>query len=205
VPTAHGTPIVGLTGAVAAGKSAALAAFERLGAATQSSDAVVHELLGTDRLRDMLVGRWGAEVAPGGTVDRAKVGEIVFAASEELEWLEGVLHPLVGERTAAWLAAVPAAARAAVLEVPLLFETGMEALFDATVAVVADDATRVERAGARGTADLAAREGRQLAQDEKAARADHVVPNDGTIEDLEASLDKVLADIEAAVGGRELG
>ena len=200
MPTAHGTPIVGLTGAIAAGKSAALAAFERLGAATHSSDAVVHELLGTERVRDMLAGRWGADVAPGGTVDRAKVGEIVFASPEELAWLEGVLHPLVGERTACVARRVPAGTRAAVLEVPLLFETGMEALFDATVAVVADDATRAERAGARGTADLAAREGRQLSQDEKAARADYRVANDGTIEELERSLERVLESVESAAG-----
>ena len=201
MPTAHGTPIVGLTGAIAAGKSAALEAFERLGAVTQSSDAVVHELLGTERLRDLIVGRWGPEVAPGGSVDRAKVGEIVFASADELAWLESVLHPLVGERTASWLASVPAGTRAAVLEVPLLFETGMEGLFDATVVVVAADATRAERAGARGTGDLAAREERQLSQDEKAGRADHVVANDGTLEQLERSLEDVLDQVETAGHG----
>ncbi|HEX2128619.1 MAG TPA: dephospho-CoA kinase [Solirubrobacterales bacterium] len=190
-------PFIGLTGAVAAGKSVALAALERLGAATLSSDAVVHELLGTERVRDLLVGRWGSEVAPDGHVDRGKVGAIVFADPEELTWLEGTLHPLVAERTAAWRAELPAGAKAAVLEVPLLFETGMESLFDATIAIVAPDEVRAERAGARGTSELEARSARQLSQEDKAARATYVVSNTGSIEDLEASLGTILPDIVA--------
>lgn len=205
MPTAHGTPTIGLTGAIAAGKSEALAAFERLGARTHSSDAVVHALLETDRVRDLLVGRWGAEVGPGGMIDRAKVGEIVFASPEELAWLERTLHPLVAEETAAWLAALPAGTRAAVLEVPLLFEAGMEARFDATVCVVADAEIRIERAGARGMGDLEARAGRQLPQEEKAARADYVVRNDRSLDDLEAAVALILPDIEAAARERERG
>lgn len=193
-------PFVGLTGAVAAGKSAALAALERLGAATLSSDAIVHELLGSERVRDMLVGRWGAEVAPDGAIDRAKVGAIVFADPEELTWLERTLHPLVAERTAAWRASLTDEARVAILEVPLLFETGMEDLFDATIAIVAPDEVRAERAGARGTSELEARSARQLSQDEKAARATYVIPNSGSLEELEASLGAILPDIVAAAG-----
>lgn len=194
-------PFIGLTGAVAAGKSAALAALERLGAATLSSDTVVHELLGSERVRDLLVGRWGEDVAPDGAVDRAKIGAIVFADAEELAWLEHTLHPLVAERTAAWRAQLPAEAKVAVLEVPLLFETGMDTLFDATIAIVAPDELRVERAGARGTSELEARSARQLGQQEKAERATYVISNAGTLEDLEASLAAVLPDVLAS--GRE--
>lgn len=190
-------PFIGLTGAVAAGKSVALAALERLGAATLSTDAVVHELLGTERVRDLLVGRWGSEVAPDGVIDRAKVGAIVFADPDELTWLERTLHPLVAERTVAWRERLPDDARAAVLEVPLLFETGMEGIFDATVAIVAPDELRAERAGARGTSELEARSARQLSQDEKAARATYVISNTGSIEDLEAALGAILPDISA--------
>ena len=93
---------IGLTGGIAAGKSEALAAFERLGAATLSSDAVVHELLDSEPLVGRLSERWGAEVAPEGKVDRARVGEIVFGDPEELAWLESQIHPLVGERIGAW-------------------------------------------------------------------------------------------------------
>jgi dephospho-CoA kinase len=195
-------PIVGLTGAIAAGKSEALAALERHGAATLSTDAVVHELLGTERVRDVLVGRWGADVAPGGEVDRARVGAIVFEQPDELRWLESTLHPLVGERMHAWRNALDGDARLAVVEVPLLFETGMEALFDATICVVAPDAVRAERAGARGLGDLAGRSERQLSQDEKAARATYVVRNDGDLGELDRRIGELVADLVAAGQGR---
>lgn len=193
---AHAFPVVGLTGAVAAGKSEALAALNRLGAETLSADAVVHELLGSDRVRDLLVERWGGEVAPAGAVDRSRVGAIVFERPEELAWLESALHPMVGERVAAWRAGLPEQTRLAVVEVPLLFETGLEGAFDATVAVVAEDATRAERAGARGISDLEGRTRRQLSQAEKAERATHVVVNDGTVADLEAALGELMSRLE---------
>src|SRR5918992_1148641 len=86
-------PFVGLTGGMAAGKSEALAALERLGAATLSTDAVVHELLGSGEVRDKLVERFGPEVAPAGRIDRDAVGSRVFERPEEREWLRGVLRP----------------------------------------------------------------------------------------------------------------
>jgi dephospho-CoA kinase len=190
-------PFIGLTGSVAAGKTEALAALERLGAATLSSDAVVHELLGTERLRDVLVARWGEEVAPNGVVDRDRVGAIVFERPGELAWLEGVLHPLVGERVVAWRESLPPDVPAAVVEVPLLFETGLDAIFDATVAVVASEESRTERAGARGTASLGERVSRQLPQEEKAARATYVVRNDGSLAELQEELRGVLEQVIA--------
>jgi dephospho-CoA kinase len=184
---------IGLTGGIAAGKSEALAAFARLGAATLSSDAVVHELLESDELKQRLVERWGPEVAPPAGVDRGRIGTIVFADPGELTWLESQIHPLVGARTAEWLQALPAETEVAVVEVPLLFEGGREEVFDTTVAVVATEAVRRERADARGHALVDEREARQLSQDEKADRADHVVRNDGSIEDLECDLSALLA------------
>ncbi len=184
---------IGLTGGIAAGKSEALAAFERLGAATISSDAIVHELLDREPLLGRLTERWGPEVAPGGRVDRACVGEVVFADPEELRWLEAQIHPLVGGRIGTWLAGLPEATEVAVVEVPLLFEAGMEGALDTTVAVVASDAVRSARAGARGHARVAEREARQLDQEEKASRAEHLVRNDGSLEDLEAELSALLA------------
>jgi dephospho-CoA kinase len=175
---------IGLTGAIAAGKSEALAALDRLGAATLSSDRVVHDLLSQERVRDVLVGRWGADVAPDGEVDRGRVATIVFERPEELEWLEATLHPLVAEEIAAWRAGLPADTGVAVVEVPLLFETDLDGAFDATLSIVAADRVRAERAGARGTLDLESRSQRQLSQEEKAARATYVVANDGSLEDL---------------------
>jgi len=191
---------IGLTGAIAAGKSEALAALGRLGAATLSSDQVVHDLLASERVRDLLVGRWGAAVAPDGEIDRGKVGAIVFERPEELEWLEATLHPLVAEEISAWRAGLPAGTRVAVVEVPLLFETGMQDVFDATISIVAADEARVQRAGARGTRDLDDRAARQLSQDEKAARATHVIGNDGSLEGLEAALGNLLTELERGVG-----
>jgi dephospho-CoA kinase len=184
---------IGLTGGIAAGKSESLAAFKRLGAATISSDAVVHELLDSEPLLGKLGERWGEEVAPQGRVDRSKVGEIVFADPEQLKWLEAQIHPLVGERIGSWLASLGEEVEIAVVEVPLLFESEMETVFNTTVAVVTSDEVRRARAEARGHALVGEREARQLAQDEKAARAEYVIENDGTIVDLEQRLSALIA------------
>ena len=191
---------VGLTGGLGSGKSEALAAFERLGVPTLSSDAVVHELLGAPEVRDLLHERWGARAVVGGEVDRAAVASIVFERPEELSWLEGTLFPRVGERTAAWRAGLERSEPppdVAVVEVPLLFEAGIEGVFDATIAVVADEGLRAERAAARGHEGIAGRAGRQLAQEEKADRADYVIRNDGSLADLEDTVATMLAELRA--------
>jgi len=188
---------IGLTGGIAAGKSEALAAFGRLGAATLSSDAVVHDLLESESFRAELAERWGPDVAPSGApTDRGRIGGIVFADPEELAWLESRIHPLVGAETAAWIQALPADTEFAVIEVPLLFEGGRESVFDTTVSVVAAEDVRRERAAARGHALVDAREARQLSQEEKADRAEHVIVNDGSVADLEAALSALLAKLQ---------
>jgi dephospho-CoA kinase len=194
-----GVPFVGLTGGLGAGKSEALRALGDLGAATLSTDAVVHELLSGDELRDIVVGRLGPEVAPDGRLDRSLIAERVFGDEEARAWLEGELWPRVGQRVAEWRQEVEAldpAPPAAVVEVPLLFESGMDAAFDATIAVVADEVVREERAGARGHSAVAERAGRQLSQTEKAQRADYEVRNDGTLDELRETLSRVLARLE---------
>ena len=189
-------PFIGLTGGMGAGKSEALNAFGELGAATLSTDAVVHELLGTDEIRDALVDRFGADIAPEGVVDRALVGQRVFSDPAERQWLEEQLWPKVGQRVVDWREeSARSGPVVAVVEVPLLFESGMEAAFDHTVAVVADEITREQRAARRGHAGVSSRHDRQLPQDEKAQRADFVVRNDGTREELKHALSRVLAKI----------
>jgi dephospho-CoA kinase len=188
-------PFVGLTGGLGAGKSEALRLLGELGAATLSTDAVVHELLEGDDLIEALTARLGPEVAPGGRLDRAKIAERVFGDDEARAWLEGVVWPRVGERVAAWRAEV-GDGRVAVVEVPLLFESGMESAFDSTIAVVADEAIRERRADARGHAAVAERTGRQLTQQEKADRADFTVRNDGSLDELKQTLSHVLATLE---------
>jgi dephospho-CoA kinase len=189
-------PFVGLTGGLGSGKSTACAALERLGAAVLSTDAVVHELYGSDRVRDAVVDRWGDEVAPGATVDRAAIARHVFAAPAEREWLEGLLWPLVGERVWSFRTEqerADPAPKAAVVETPLLFEAGMDGIYDATIAVVADEDVRRARAAARGHEAVDERAARQLTQAEKAQRATFVVHNDGSEADLERTLSAVLA------------
>jgi dephospho-CoA kinase len=132
-------------------------------------------------------------------VDRAAVAEHAFARAEDRAWLEHLLWPLVGARVAAWLGDVRALRcegqtrpRAAVVEIPLLFEAGMESLYDATIAVVAGEQVRRERASARGHALVDERAARLLPQVEKARRATFVIRNDGSKEDLVRELSAVL-------------
>jgi dephospho-CoA kinase len=188
-------PFVGLTGGIGAGKSEALAALERLGAATISSDAVVHELYENPEVRAAVTHRWGDDVAPGGRVDRARVARRVFADEAERDWLERMLWPKVGERIAEWRAIESQREpppRALVVETPLLFEAGLDSAYDATIAIVADEAVRAGRAAARGHEAVDERAARQLTQEEKADRATYVVENSGTLDELEKKLSTVL-------------
>jgi dephospho-CoA kinase len=196
-------PFVGLTGGMGAGKSTALQALARLGAAVLSADEVVHELYEGERLREAVVERWGPELAPGGVVDRSAVAERAFASEQDRAWLEGLLWPLVGARLAAWLEDVRGGGsdertwpRAAVVETPLLFEAGMDKLCDATIAVISEEQVRRARASGRGHASVDERVARQLSQEEKARRATFVVHNDGTREDLQRELSAILDKLE---------
>lgn len=194
-----GVPFVGLTGGLGAGKSEALRALAELGAATLSTDAVVHELLDQPELRGVVSERLGSGVVRNGSLDRSAIAARVFGDEDARSWLEGELWPRVGERVAAWKTEVESLQpppRAAVVEVPLLFESGMEAVFDKTVAVVAAEALRAERAGGRGHAGVAERAGRQLTQEQKAQRADFTVRNDGSVGELKIALSRVLAEVD---------
>ncbi len=197
-PARGRVPFVGLTGGLGAGKSEALRLLAELGAATLSTDEVVHELLEDGEMRDLVVERLGPDVAQGGGLDRSAIAERVFADDEARAWLEDTLWPRVGARVADWRAGLEAAdppPPAAVVEVPLLFEAGMEGVFDHTLAIVADEAVRAERAGGRGHAAVDSRAGRQLTQTEKAERADIVVRNDGSLDELKDQLSRVLGTI----------
>src|SRR3954454_19145713 len=188
-------PFVGLTGGIGAGKSEALAALERLGAATISTDKVVHDLYDDPEVRAAVVARWGDEVAPSGRVDRSAVARFAFASDEERHWLEQLLWPKVGERVAEWRAVESQkepAPVALVVETPLLFEAGLESSYDATIAIIADEEVRAQRAGARGHEALDERTARQLTQGEKADRATYAVENSGTLRELEQELSGVL-------------
>jgi dephospho-CoA kinase len=178
---------VAITGGIGAGKSEALRAFARHGAATASADEIVHRLYADPEVRQALVERWGERVLSAGDVDRRRVGEIVFAARDELSWLESLLHPRVVAEQTRWRA--EQTARLVVVEVPLLYETGGEARFDAVVVITAPEETR---RGRTEVADVAERQERLLSDDEKAGKADFVYVNDGSLEDLDAFVRSVV-------------
>ncbi len=180
---------VALTGGIAAGKSEALDAFARHGAAVISSDDVVHRLYREDEgLRAALREHWGQRVFRDGEVDRAAIGSIVFADRDELAWLESELHPRVRAATAAWLA--EQTADVAVAEIPLLYETRGEARFDRVVVVTAPPEVREARRG-----PLADREDRLVPEEEKVRRADFAYVNDGSLEELEEFVARVLEEL----------
>jgi dephospho-CoA kinase len=179
---------VALTGGIAAGKSEALHAFARHGAATASSDEFVHELLAHDAdVRAAIAERWGEAAVD----DRSRIAEIVFADRSELDWLEQLLHPRTRALADAWLARVDAPI--AVVEIPLLFETGGEERFDKVVVVTAPRAVRETRRGGFGD-----REARLLPDAEKVAKADFAYVNDGSLEDLDAFVARVVETISSS-------
>lgn len=150
-----------------------------------SSDDVVHRLYAEDgEVREALAGRFG-------TTDRTRIAEIVFADPAELAWLEGLLHPRVRAATAAWLSEVEAPV--AVVEVPLLYETGAEALFDAVVVITAPAEVRRARRG--GSVDV--RSARLVPDEEKARRADFAYVNDGSLGELDAFVLSVLERLQS--------
>ncbi|HEX6951318.1 MAG TPA: dephospho-CoA kinase [Gaiellaceae bacterium] len=180
---------VALTGGIAAGKSEALHAFARHGAAVISTDDVVHRLYRDDEgLQASLRERWGERVFRDGELDRAEIGRIVFADRAELAWLESELHPRVRAATDAWLA--EQTADVAVAEIPLLYETGGEARFDKVVVVTAPLEAREARRGV-----IADREDRLVPEEEKVRRADFCFVNDGSLEDLDAFVAGVLEEL----------
>lgn len=184
-----------MTGGIGSGKSEALAAFARLGAKVLSTDTIVHDLYADPSVVRAVIDRWGPEIAPHGAIDRTAVAERAFGDDEDRVWLESLLWPRVGDRMLAWRDAERAkepAPVALVVEVPLLFEAGLEGAFDTTIAIVADEDVRAGRAAARGHASVDERTARQLGQDEKAELADHVVANSGSIAELEHKLSELL-------------
>lgn len=182
------TPLtVAVTGGIGAGKSSALAAFARRGIPTLSSDEIVHRLIGEDpEVRAALEERLG-------TTDRAEIAAVVFSDPEQLAWLEALLHPRVRREQQRWLEGLDAGAKVAVTEIPLLFETGGEERFDAVVVITASEDVRAER-GARARD---ARAERLIPDAEKVRRADFAYVNDGTLDELDAFVGRVVARLAA--------
>jgi dephospho-CoA kinase len=177
-----------LTGGIGAGKSEALMAFGRHGAAVISSDEIVHRLLREDdEVQRELTERLGPDVIGSTGADRGRIAEIVFADPEQLAWLEALLHPRVVREYLAWRE--EQTKPVTVSEIPLLYETGAEERFDHVVVITAPSELRARRA----RVDPAERERRLLPEDEKVRRADFVYVNDGSLAELDAFVAGVLA------------
>jgi dephospho-CoA kinase len=190
---------VAITGGIGAGKSETLAAFARHGAATISSDDIVHRLLrDDDEVRRELLARFGAGILDeAGTIDRRAIGRIVFEDPQALAWLEGLLHPRVVAEYLDWrerLAELPQPPTVSVTEVPLLYEVGGETRFDAVVAVTAPADVRRARSD---VADAQNREPRLIPDAEKVRRADFAYVNDGSLADLDRFVADVVRQLEA--------
>ena len=187
---------VAITGGIGAGKSTALEAFRAHGAATVSSDEIVHHLLATDHdVRDAVLARLGEGALTDGRPDRAKIAQLVFGDRELLAWLEGLLHPLVSREYLTWreqLAQLDEPPRVCVTEVPLLFEVGAEERFDKVVVITAPTALREQRR--RVARDD--RDSRLLPDREKVRRADFNYVNKGTFDDLFEWVGSVMAELE---------
>jgi dephospho-CoA kinase len=189
---------VAITGGIGAGKSEALRAFARHGAATVSSDEIVHHLLRRSEVRQAVVERMGnGVVSPeDGEIDRGALATVVFNDREALTWLEELLHPLVAAEYLRWrddLAALPDPPRVCVTEVPLLYEVGGEDRFDRVVAITAPRQLR----RARSVVATDDREARLLPDREKAARADFAFANTGSLDELDGFVSSVMHSLTA--------
>jgi dephospho-CoA kinase len=196
-----GRPLaVAITGGIAAGKSEALASFARHGAAVASADDNVHRVYREDgELKEALRARWGdGVIGADGQVDRAAIGRIVFADRAELAWLEGELHPRVRRLQDEWfeeLRGRPEPPALAVVEIPLLYETGGEERFDKVVVITAPAGLREARRGA-----FPDREARLVPDEEKIRRADFAFVNDGSLAELDAFVAGVVERLLSSAG-----
>jgi dephospho-CoA kinase len=189
---------VGLTGGIAAGKSTVLELLEKSGVPVLSADGAVHQIYADGDVIELVRERLGDETVVDGVVDRDAVAEAIFAEPESRSWLEQMIWPRVGQKIfdfkSHWEAAGDPPSMV-VVEVPLLFEAGMDQAFDKTVAVIADRSTRVDRAEARGDVEIEGREERQMPIEEKAERADFVVENNSSLHDLRSAVDRLITDL----------
>jgi dephospho-CoA kinase len=197
----HRIPRLGLTGGIGSGKSTALAYLHEFGAAVVSSDDIVHGLYAEPEVVAAVVARFGEAMRDDAGIDRRALAAVVFRDDVELRWLEDLLYPRVQRAIEDWAAAQgtsrPRPALLAV-EVPLLFEAGMEKLFDEVMLITAPSATRRQRVAAKLTeSDFARRAARQMSEEEKVARSRFVYHNTGSRKELREFVGRAVAQILA--------
>jgi len=195
---------VALTGGIATGKTHVRRLFERLGVPTIDADTLARDVVapGTEGLA-AIAARFGPGVIDArGALDRKALAAIVFADAEARRDLEAIVHPPVAAATDAWFSSLdPASHVLAVADIPLLFETGRDREFDATVVTACDPDTQLRRVMARdgiGEGEARQRIAAQLPTEDKTRRADHVIRTDGSYDETEAQVRAVLAALNAA-------
>jgi dephospho-CoA kinase len=188
---------IALTGGIATGKSYVRSQFETLGVPTIDSDVLAREAVqpGSAGLAAVIV-RFGSDVVDAsGTLDRRKLAAIVFDNAEARRDLEQIIHPVVRTATDAWFASVDSSRHPfAIADIPLLYETGRDADFDAVIVVACDPATQLRRVIERDKlteAEARSRIAAQLPIEDKVSRADYVIRTDGSFADTDAQVREV--------------
>jgi dephospho-CoA kinase len=196
---------IGLTGGIATGKSYIARRLVRAGVPLIDADVVAREVVapGTPALA-AIAARFGPEVLQSdGTLDRARLGDVVFRDAAARNDLEAIVHPAVRERIRDFFETLPPGTPFAVADVPLLFETGREKEFDIVVVAACEPETQLSRISARdglSRADAERRLGAQLPIADKIRRADYVIRTDGAYEDTNLAVDRMLEQWHAAFG-----
>jgi dephospho-CoA kinase len=192
-------PIIGVTGAIGAGKTTVAGMLGEAGCVVADSDVMAQAALDDPEIRGRLVEWWGQEILDAaGAVDRGAVAQIVFARPPERLRLESVVHPWIEKRRESLFAAAPPETAAYVIDAPLLFEAGLDASCDAVIFVDARRELRLERVAATrgwGEPELAKREDSQLPLDDKRSRSDYVIRNDGDLNALREQVRRILDEI----------
>lgn len=193
---------IGLTGGIATGKSYVARGLRGAGVPVIDADVLAREAVapGSNGLA-AVVRRFGPQIlTPGGDLDRARLGELVFRDAGARRDLEAIVHPEVRRRTAEFFAALPPGTRLAVADIPLLYETGGEGNFDKVIVVACAPETQIQRIMKRDGLSREAAERRVAAQlpiEEKVRRADYVIRSDGTYAETDAQLARVLDALRA--------
>jgi len=192
---------VALTGGIATGKSHVLDRFRELGVSCLDADDFAHGVMAAGTEASQAIGeRFGADFLDAtGAVDRRKLGPVVFADIQARRDLEAIVHPAVYRAIEAALRAFECLgdSRVAIVDIPLLYETGGQAAFERVIATVCPAEIQLARLAARGMSDADARQrlAAQLPAEEKAARADFVIRTDGSFAETRAQVEKIWRDL----------
>ena len=200
-------PVIGLVGAIGAGKSTAAAAFAARGGFVVDADRLGHEVLDAPEIRRQVLDRWGSRgnlLKPDGRLDRRAIAALVFADPAERTALEAIVFPQIGARAqdAIRNAQENPAAKFVVVDAAVMLEAGWNDVCSRIVYVDASREMRLARLAARGwtDADLTAREAAQWPAEKKMKRASAVIVNEGSREQLQEQVDRLLEqwELEAA-------